>query len=311
MLDGRELRRVRPDVTGSPVYLAEINDYLQGGMLTPRRGGARADGGRAGRHVPCPLAIAAARVGDRRRALVVLAARHHRDRPLARHDLGSADPDRCRHRLRDPGAQPRGGGGGARQGGPPDRRDGVQPRPAAVRRDAHRSGRRPRAAHLQGADDPRLRCPAGDRHSRCSWSSASCSRRRSSASASTPSAPRCVVHRWSSASWSSSADFHLASDSCSSSWRPCCSSAVSSPRVAPRSSPTRSSGSTRTARSSRTSRSSRPRPASRRRWASSSRRTTSTTRRSSTSSGSSRSTPRPARRWCRRRASSTRWARSS
>ncbi len=28
-------------VTGSPVYLAEINDYLQGGMLTPRRGRAR------------------------------------------------------------------------------------------------------------------------------------------------------------------------------------------------------------------------------------------------------------------------------
>ena len=29
--DGFELT-----VTGSPVYLAEINDYLQGGMLTPR-----------------------------------------------------------------------------------------------------------------------------------------------------------------------------------------------------------------------------------------------------------------------------------
>ena len=57
-LDGFELT-----VTGSPVYLKEINDYLKGGMLTLGLIAARRDGDRAGRHVPGPLAAAPAALG--------------------------------------------------------------------------------------------------------------------------------------------------------------------------------------------------------------------------------------------------------
>ena len=104
-------------VTGAPVYLADLNDYLQGGMLSL---------GAAALVLMAIVLLVMFRVRwrllpllavDHRCALVVLDPRDDRHQPVARHHLGSADPHRDGHRLRDPDPQPCRGRGGARQGG--------------------------------------------------------------------------------------------------------------------------------------------------------------------------------------------------
>ena len=122
ILDTANLEGFDLTITGSPVYLAEINDYLKGGMFTL---------GLAALAVMAVILLLIFRVRWRllpllavshRRALVVLAARPDRHRPVARHDLRPADPDRARHRLRDPDPQPGRRGSRPRPGGPSDRR---------------------------------------------------------------------------------------------------------------------------------------------------------------------------------------------
>ena len=73
---------------------------------------------------------------------------------------------RRRHRLRDPDARARRGGGGHRPRRPPDPGDGAQPRPGAARRHVRRRVRLRRPALRQGADDPRVRPAARRRHRR-------------------------------------------------------------------------------------------------------------------------------------------------
>ena len=110
------------------------------------------------------VAAAAAARGPRRRRLGVRARGLPRHPAHDRHHRRPAGDARHRHRLRDPDARARRGGGGHRPRRAPDPGDRAQPRAGAARRDVRRDLRVRRAALRQGADDPRLRAAARGRH---------------------------------------------------------------------------------------------------------------------------------------------------
>jgi hypothetical protein len=88
VLEGRTFENATVTVTGTPTFLTDINDYLQGGMLV--LGSSRLDDGRL-LVVQGPLAAAAAgRDGGRHR--LGLERSVHRHQVVARHDRRTADP---------------------------------------------------------------------------------------------------------------------------------------------------------------------------------------------------------------------------
>ena len=122
-----------------------------------------------GDHPPGRLRRALAAASARRRAdrlrLGVRPGRLPRHPAHRRHHRRPAGDARRGHRLRDPDARARRGGGGDRPRRAPDPGDRDEPRPGAARRHLRRHLRLPRAALRQGADDPRLR-PAARRRRR-------------------------------------------------------------------------------------------------------------------------------------------------
>ena len=255
---GREaaLRRTRhASPPAPPVLLKDINDYLRGGMLTL--------GGIA---VAIMVVILLVLFNVRWRLLPLLVVligvvwafglagylgiplthRHHRRAP------GDA---RRRHRLRDPDARARRGGGGHRPRRAPDPGDRPQPRSGAARRHLRRHLRLRRAALRQGADDPRLRPAARGRHRRHLP-------RLDHPAARHPRHPRVqVAHQGPRLPRGSARPARRVARQPPAPGRPSCrrrqrrrsSSAAWSSRTSSRCRPTRSSGSTRTRRPSRTS----------------------------------------------------------
>ena len=141
-------------VTGSPVYLKEINDYLKGGMLTLGAAALAVMAVVLALMFPVRwrlLPLLAVVIGVLWAFSIVGLVGH---RSFARHHLGAPDPHRTRHRLRDPGPQPSGGRGRTRPRIPSHRRDACQHCTGADHRDDCRDPGLPLTADLQGADDP-------------------------------------------------------------------------------------------------------------------------------------------------------------
>ena len=109
------------------------------------------------------LAAAAAARDPRRRGVGLRSGGLPRHPAHDRHDRRPARDARRRHRLRDPDARARRGGGRPRSQRAPDPGDRAQPRAGAARRDVRRDLRVRRPALRQGPHDPRLRAPARGR----------------------------------------------------------------------------------------------------------------------------------------------------
>ena len=97
-------------ITGTPTFLTDINDYLQGGMLM--LGGIAVV-------VMMVILLVAFKVRWRLLPLVGMARRDHlgirrvrvhRHEAVTRHNRRPADPHRTRHRVRDPDSEPDRGG---------------------------------------------------------------------------------------------------------------------------------------------------------------------------------------------------------
>ena len=178
-LDRRQRERRGADEAGPRGVPLRWRDDADVRTAAADQGDQRQDEERAGDHgdlrrrdhgrgavpgVPRALAAALAAGGAHRLRVGVRADGVHRHPADDGDDLGIADPHRTRRRLRDPGAQPHGGG---------DAGDGVGGSGAGARVRAARAGARHgsargvhrlhRAAPFGGADDPRLRVDAGGR----------------------------------------------------------------------------------------------------------------------------------------------------
>ena len=110
VMRGRTFENATVTVTGTPTFLTDINDYLQGGMLVL--------GGIAVLVMMVILLVAfkvrwrllPLRRHGRRHRLGLRCLRIHRHEAVAGDDRRPADPHRPRHRVRDPDPEPDRGG---------------------------------------------------------------------------------------------------------------------------------------------------------------------------------------------------------